>query len=61
MPQKSRNNVSDFLRAMPVKDLKLNDDGKAVGEVGEVGIVDETNGFGFDIFEKTEIGCWSAT
>ena len=27
----------------------------------EIGIVDETNGFGLDFVEKTESGFWSAT
>ena len=34
--------------------------GKRLERFGEVGIVDETNGFGLDYVEKTESRFWSA-
>ena len=33
--------------------------GKRLEKFGEVGIVDETNGFGLDFVEKTESRFWS--
>ena len=33
--------------------------GKRLERFGEVRIIDETNGFGLDIVEKTESGFWS--
>ena len=35
--------------------------GKRLERFGEVGIVDETNGFGLDLVQKTESRLWSAT
>ena len=35
--------------------------GKRLEKFSEVGIVDETNGFGLDFVKKTEMGFWSAT
>ena len=61
-PQRNRNNLPDLLRTMPVKvfikDGKISNQsmrGKRLERFGEVRIVDETNGFGLDFFEKTEL------
>ena len=35
--------------------------GKRLEQYGEVRIIDETNGFGLDIVEKTESRFWSTT
>ena len=35
--------------------------GKRLERFGEVRIIDETNGFGLDFFEKTESRFWSTT
>ena len=35
--------------------------GKRLERFGEVRIIDETNGFGLDFFEKTESIFWSTT
>ena len=39
----------------------LNNDGKRLERLGEVRVVDETNGFGLDFVKKTESGFWSTT
>ena len=64
-PQVDWNNISEsnvreniFIRW---RDLQLNDDEKGLERFGDVGVVDETNGFGLDFFEKTESGLWSTT
>ena len=35
--------------------------GKRLERFGEIGVADETNGFGLDIVETTESGFWSVT
>ena len=35
--------------------------GKRLERFGEVGIIDETNGFGLDFVKKTESGFWGNT
>ena len=64
----TENNIPDLLRAMPVKvsakDGKISNQitmGKKLERFGEARIVDERNGFGLDIVEKTESRFWSAT